>query len=132
MYDLPLTGGCLCGDLRYAVSAVPTWVGHCHCSLCRRAGGALYVTWFTVPAHALAMVQGSPTRFASSERAVRQHCARCGTQLTFQLNAKPEVFDVTVGSLDRPGVLMPQEHLFWKSRVPGLEMPDGLHRREDA
>lgn len=34
-----LCGGCYCGALRYRIAAAPIGVGHCHCSICRRATG---------------------------------------------------------------------------------------------
>ena len=43
------TGGCLCGAVRFEVAAPTKWCAHCHCSLCRRAHGAAFVTWFGVP-----------------------------------------------------------------------------------
>ena len=38
-------GGCLCGAVRYSIGLPPLWVAHCHCSMCRRAQGAGFVTW---------------------------------------------------------------------------------------
>ena len=38
-------GGCLCGDVHFALTFPSKWVAHCHCSLCRRAHGAAFVTW---------------------------------------------------------------------------------------
>jgi hypothetical protein len=38
-------GGCLCGAVRYSIALPPQWVAHCHCSMCRRAHGAAFVTW---------------------------------------------------------------------------------------
>ncbi|MBL6951596.1 MAG: hypothetical protein ISR50_03125 [Alphaproteobacteria bacterium] len=36
-----MTGGCLCGTIRYAMNASPILViSHCHCSDCRRTAGA--------------------------------------------------------------------------------------------
>ena len=37
-------GGCLCGDVRFTVDWPSKWIAHCHCSMCRRAHGAAYVT----------------------------------------------------------------------------------------
>ena len=39
MTDLPLTGGCLCGSVRYEVTAPPVSAGYCHCTRCQRRTG---------------------------------------------------------------------------------------------
>jgi len=58
----------------------------------------------------------------------RAFCSACGTQLTFNDAATPESTDVTVGSLDTPDALAPEDHV-WADRMVGwLRMDDGLAR----
>ena len=54
-----LSGGCLCGDVRYEVRGAPVYVFHCHCSMCRRAGGTAFQTWAGFEADALTITQGA-------------------------------------------------------------------------
>ncbi|OZA00216.1 MAG: hypothetical protein B7X99_05040, partial [Rhizobiales bacterium 17-65-6] len=86
----PLTGGCLCGAVRYEIIAEPVVSCHCHCSLCRRASGAPFATWTTVPLDGFRWTRGTPARFRSSEKAARDFCSACGTQLTFRLEAQAD------------------------------------------
>lgn len=44
-----IEGGCLCGAVRYVITLPTKWCAHCHCSMCRRAHGAAFVTWAGVP-----------------------------------------------------------------------------------
>ncbi len=118
--ETALTGGCLCGAIRYSVAAMPKRGMHCHCSLCRRSSGAPYVSWFAISAADFHVTGAAPAHYASSDRAFRQHCPTCGTQLTFQFHSRPEFILVTIGSLDRPEAVKPSEHVFWEDRVPGL------------
>jgi hypothetical protein len=46
--ELPRAGGCLCGAIRYQISAEPRSADYCHCSMCRRAAGAPVVARLTV------------------------------------------------------------------------------------
>ena len=42
-------GACLCGQVRFAIVPPTKWCAHCHCTMCRRAHGAAFVTWIGVP-----------------------------------------------------------------------------------
>lgn len=121
-----LTGGCLCGAVRYQISGEPVWAGNCHCSLCRRSSGAPYMSWLVVPTVTFSLIQGEVALYASSDRAQRGRCPTCGTQLVFKRNSAPERTVVTIASLDDPGAVRPQEHIFWDDRVPGLIGMDDL------
>ena len=142
--DLPLTrtpapalpavlqGGCFCAALRYRIEALPIGVSHCHCSICRRATGAPFVTWATVPSGAFAFTSGSPAELRSTPEARRTFCAACGTALTFQLVAQAGWIDVTIGSLDDPQALPARDHIWTASQLDWLRVEDDLpHYREN-
>ncbi|MEJ1159127.1 GFA family protein [Prosthecomicrobium sp. N25] len=97
----PHEGGCLCGEIRYRLKRRPTDVGHCHCSMCQRSSGALFVTWATVPLTEFELLQGDPATYRSSPNAKRLHCGDCGTQLFFHVDEERRI-DVTVATLDEP------------------------------
>ena len=126
-----LSGGCLCGDVRYEVSGAPVYVFHCHCSMCRRAGGAPFQTWAGLEAGALTVTQGTPESYTSSSFATRSFCGRCGGQLFYNYITEqtPAVW-VTLGSLDRPEAMTPQRHIFVADRVPWLHFADELPTTE--
>ena len=126
----PLTGGCCCGAVRYAIDAEPVDVCHCHCALCRRSSGAPVVTWLTVPRQALRLLGGTPRERRSSARAVRGFCADCGTALTFRADAQPQTIDITVASLDQPELVAPREHIWMSSALPWMRLDDDLPRYE--
>ena len=122
------TGGCFCGAVRYRASAPPIDVAHCHCTMCRRIAGAPVVTWATYPRGALTITAGTPRELASSPGVVRTFCGTCGTPLTFREPARPDVLDVTVGSLDDPAAFPPGEHIWTASTLPWLALDDDLPR----
>jgi hypothetical protein len=99
---------------------------HCHCTTCRRASGAPFVTWATVSAEGFRFTRGSPSRFRSSGRATRTFCADCGTPLTYRLLADPNELDLTVCSLDRPDEIVPGAHIYTRQRLPWIELADEL------
>ena len=125
-----LTGGCMCGAVRYAISAEPMVVSHCHCGDCRRASGAPFITWITVASDGFAVTAGEPAEFRSSPAVRRGFCAACGTTLCFQNDGHPEEIDVAAASLDDPARVTPQDHLMVGSRLPWIHMADGLPELE--
>ena len=124
------TGRCLCGAVRYRVGMPALWVAHCHCSMCRRAQGAAFVTWVGTAAERFVLESGTEAllRFKSSLPATRSFCGRCGSPLFFESTRWPGELHVTLASLDDPTGLEPQAHAYWKSRAPwgewqGRELP---------
>lgn len=130
--DDPLTGGCLCGRLRYRVTAPPVSTSHCHCTLCRRANAAGFVTWSTVPRDAFSFDQGIPKDYAWSPRAVRQFCPDCGSQLTFHFVELADEIDITCATLDEPGRVTPEYHTWVANKLPWIVLGnDGIPRHEE-
>jgi hypothetical protein len=84
------------------------------------------VAWFTVPRSAFRLVAGAPPRFASSDRATRTFCPRCGTSLTFESDAFPDEVDVTTASLDDPEAVPPRDHTRTATRLRWVRLADAL------
>jgi len=121
-------GGCLCGALRFRVTAAPLDSGYCHCRMCQRNSGAPVVAWVTFPATSFAWIKGMPGSFASSAHAQRQYCSHCGSYLVF-LNAQaPAEISVNTASLDDPGAFPPRKHIYSTSRIPWFRTDDSLPR----
>ena len=111
-----LTGGCQCGAVRYALDAEPD-VGICHCRMCQKATGGLFLASAGVPLAQFAWTKGEPAVFQSSSVAERGFCRECGTPLFFRYLAKDKI-DVTIGSLDDPAAAKPTSQVGVESRVP--------------
>ena len=126
----PVTGACLCGAVRFRVTPPTRFVGHCHCSMCRRGHGAGYVTWLVVPRTHFAIETGEDAlaRFDSSEHGTRSFCTRCGSSLLCESTRHPDEIDVVLanldGAIDRP----PQAHIFFSDRVDWVDVRDELPR----
>jgi|SRR5271155_1488376 len=123
-----LTGGCLCGDIRYRVDAAPVETLYCHCRMCRRAHGAPVVAWVTVPRAGFTVTVGNPVAYRSSPKAIRCFCGRCGTPLTWESVANPALVDVGAATLDDPAAVAPAMHLWTESRISWFDTADDLPR----
>jgi hypothetical protein len=122
------TGGCLCGAVRYRASADPIRAVNCHCGMCRRISGAAFMTFVHFPASAFAWIGAEPTRYRSSGDAERGFCAVCGSTLSMHEAVLPDRVQVSLGSLDRPDLVRPDDHVWTSSQLPWLEVVDDLPR----
>ena len=113
-------GGCFCGAVRYRAAMPALWVAHCHCSMCRRAQGAAFVTWVGIAKDGFDFLSGSEAleHYHSSLSAIRSFCRRCGSPLLFQSTRWPGETHVTLASFDDPEGLEPRAHAYWSARAP--------------
>ncbi|HVY89517.1 MAG TPA: GFA family protein [Hyphomonadaceae bacterium] len=101
--DNPITGGCQCGAIRYAMHVAEVEKPHvCHCRMCQRATGGVFAALAGCSKDSLEWTRGKPAFFASSNLARRGFCQDCGTPLTFAYNLPEARIYVTIGSLDHP------------------------------
>ena len=123
-----LTGGCLCGAVRYRITGAPVEALYCHCRMCRRAHGAPVVAWLTVLLDTFAVTAGNPVGYRSSAKAFRHFCGSCGTPLTWREADDPRLVDVSIASFDDPDAAAPTLHLWTDSRTPWFDTADHLPR----
>jgi hypothetical protein len=128
--DAVLTGGCLCGAVRFQVTPPTKWCAHCHCSLCRRAHGAAFVTWFGVERSNFELVAGSDdlSWYQSTPAARRGFCARCGSTIFFESERWADEVHIALAHMDGPIDRSPQAHVFFDAHVDWVELGDGLRR----
>ena len=79
--DKPVTGRCLCGDIRYEYRGTPTNSSYCHCDSCRRHVSGPVAAFVCVRRETFRFTQGAPVAYASSARVTRTHCGRCGSPI---------------------------------------------------
>ena len=98
---LPITGGCLCGAVRYESTEPPVTGGYCHCRMCQKAYGGLFCAWVQFRASGFRFTKGEPKLYRSSEWLQRGVCSTCGSPLVviYDEDPNPVVF---TGSLDHP------------------------------
>ncbi|MCF1708011.1 GFA family protein [Tabrizicola sp. J26] len=115
---MQLTGGCLCGSIRFTAIGPPGHPHSCSCHMCQRHSGAPAMVWVTYPKEAVLWngAGGEPTLWRSSEKSSRAFCPQCGSTLG-AVDDGPTIGLVT-GSFDRPNlkVLAPVSHSYRGSR----------------
>lgn len=130
---LPITGSCLCGAVRFQVTAKPLAAYYCHCSMCRRnSGGGMFAAGATVPIERFAFTKGAPTAYESSPGNLRLFCGTCGSPLGARVAEDPKLMEFFLGCLDDPDLIKPEFHQFTSSQVSWCEMDDDLPRHAEG
>ena len=115
-----LTGGCLCGAVRYEASGAPLNVRVCHCRLCQKATGQAFFARAMYPVERVS-ITGDTRRFASSEHVERLFCPVCGSGVFAQRASRRDLIAITLGSLDDPGALKLEVQIWTSSRIGWVE-----------
>jgi hypothetical protein len=126
-----ITGGCLCGAVRYEVSGPFLRAGHCHCSRCRKHSGAAVSTQGRVRRQDFRLVSGEETLRAyrpAEGAAVKVFCTRCGSSLFGGTWPDGPEVSIRLGSVDGDPGIRPQYHTFVDSKTPWEEITDDLPR----
>jgi hypothetical protein len=125
-----LPGSCLCGAIRFAIELPTLLCAHCHCSVCRRAHGAAFVTWITLPIVQFTLLAGQErlVRYRSSDHGTRSFCATCGSSLFFETTQYPDRIDIALANMEGAIDHAPQCHIFFSDRVDWVQVADELPR----
>lgn len=113
-----VTGGCLCGAMRYEAEAYIKAAHYCHCRMCQKSSGAPFEIGVSVKPGSLTFTKGEPAYYESSPFARRGFCRDCGTRLVWEAPTRPEWTNLSVGTLDHPEEVEPSEHICVDSQVP--------------
>ncbi len=125
---MPITGGCMCGAVRYEAVGEPFWVGHCHCNSCRRHTGASVATYVGFRQAQVRFTKGERRIYNSSPGVERAFCGHCGTTLTWEgvWGDFGSMVDVHISTLDDPGAFVPQNHVHYEERIAWFDVADAL------
>jgi len=127
----PFEGACKCGAVRYRCGALPFVSYTCHCRDCQKVTGSAFATCIQVPAEALEFLSGelgSHHRVADSgNRVTTSFCPVCGSAIHVANAARPRIRTLLVGTLDRPGEVEVDAHIWTVRRLPWVVLPHG-HR----
>ena len=127
-----IRGSCLCGEVRFEISGKVSGGSNCHCSMCRKAHGAAFGTYALVDAADFRIISGAEriARYASSPGVWRTFCSRCGSNLQWQIETKPNIVEIALGVLDGDPAVRPARHIFVGSKAPWHEITDGLPQHD--
>jgi len=129
-----LRGACMCGRVTYEIDAAPLVMYHCHCSVCRAASGASFVTNIAVATANFRVTTGEAvlSAFESSPGKRRYFCSACGSPIYSHGRKTSHYVSVRCGTLkDDPGV-RPAYHAYAGSKAAWVSIGDELPQFEAA
>jgi hypothetical protein len=129
--DLPLTGGCLCGGVRFELREPLVSAGYCHCTRCQRRTGTAAAVSGRIAPGSLHVLAGEALvhSFVPADGFAKDYCSACGSALWSRDPQNPEVVSVRLGAFDTDPGIRPSYRQFVDDAAPWEPIPDdGLPR----
>jgi hypothetical protein len=126
-----ITGGCLCGAVRYTTEGDLLSAGICHCRDCRKFTGSAFATLLMVPKTAFAVTGAVKTHTGTGGSGLpilRHFCPECGSSLAGEPGTRPGMVILNVGTFDDPSAVTPALEIFRDDALPFVQIT-GDHPR---
>jgi hypothetical protein len=125
----PREGGCSCGAVRYRLTSDPLFTHCCHCLNCQRQTGSAFVVNLLIETDRVELLAGTPQpvevpRDDGSTQTIFR-CPTCQVAL-FSQYTHPAVRFVRAGTLDDPTTVTPDVHIYARSKVNWVTLPDSV------
>jgi hypothetical protein len=128
---MPLTGGCLCGAVRFEVSEPPLDAIYCHCTRCQRRTGSAFSVNARIGPGSLRITKGEAKvrSWKPADGWTKSFCGECGSHLYSASRDDPPVMGVRMAAFDHDPGVRPSAHQFVAYAAPWAPLPDdGLPR----
>lgn len=121
-------GGCSCGAVRYRLNAKPMFTHCCHCLDCQKQTGSAFAINALVETSRIDMLKGAPKPISMPTESGRPHdihrCEQCQVAVWSDYGRRPYLRFVRVATLDQPHAIAPDVHIFTRSKVPWVRLPE--------
>jgi len=128
---MEITGGCLCGAVRYTADADPTSATICHCRDCQKFTGSAFAALVVVSKEKFA-IEGTLKTFSSlggsGHPILRHFCPECGSSIAEEPGLRPGIMVLNVGTLDDPAIAKQGREIFRDGALPWVEVHGDIPR----
>lgn len=123
-------GGCACGAVRYRLESAPMYVHCCHCTSCQTETGTAFALNLLIESDRVTLLEGAPVAIMTpSESGKGQQVWRCpDCQIAVWSNyggAGDKIRFVRGGTLDDAKAVTPDIHIYTRSKLPWVRLPEG-------
>ena len=122
-------GGCSCGAVRYRLASDPLFTHCCHCLNCQRQTGSAFVINLLIEADRVEVLAGEPRQVdVPRDDGSTQPIFRCPTceVAVFSRYGRRDVLFVRGGTLDDPAQASPDVHIYTRSKLPWVTLPESV------
>ena len=116
--------------MRYRLASAPLFVHCCHCRDCQRQTGSAFALNALIETGRIELMSGAPQPVSVPTDSGRPHdiyrCPACATAMWSDYGRRPQFRFVRVGTLDDPAALPPDVHIYVRSRLPWVVLPEGV------
>src|SRR5215213_6371670 len=132
--SLSITGGCLCGNVRFAHTGSLGPASYCHCADCRRCTGSAFNVSVAMERRHFRITAGAPKGFTktadSGTELTRHFCPDCGSPLFTSSPRHPDLVYAKAGALDDPALVRPDYQSWTRSAVKWATIGDDIQSYE--
>lgn len=125
-----LEGGCACGAVRYRLASAPMFVHCCHCLNCQKHTGSAFVINLLIEASRVEILEGEPQPVTMPQNGGSPNeifrCPTCLVAVWSVYGGRSQVRFVRGGTLDDPAGVSPDVHIFTRSKLPWVRLPEGV------
>ena len=128
-----VSGGCMCGAIRYEVPESPLGIGICHCRTCQQQTGSAFWVGVRFPGEDVHWTAGEPAYYESSDHMHRGFCPDCGSAICYRFLESPypgftNSISLAIGTFDDPHRWKPEFHFAEENQLEWTKFEDGLER----
>ena len=129
-------GGCACAAVRYQLNREPMFVNCCHCTSCQTQTGSAFVINALIESDQVETLRGSPEPVMTPSESGRGQqiwrCPECKVALWSNYGGSTDILRfVRVGTLDAPGEMPPDIHIYARSKLPWVRLPEDAPATEE-
>lgn len=121
-------GACNCGQVRYRLRSAPMFVHCCHCTDCQRHTGSAFAVNALIETDRIELLAGAPVAISMPTESGRPHdiyrCPKCQVAVWSDYGGRPKLRFLRVATLNPPHAIKPDVHIFVRSKLPWVRLPD--------
>jgi len=126
-----ITGGCLCGAVRYTAEVDSPSATICHCRDCQKFTGSAFAALVLAPKTGFTMTGPAKTHTGTGGSGLpilRHFCSECGSSLVEEPGTRPGMVIINVGTFDDPSTVSPAREIFRDDGFPWVEVHGDMPR----